>query len=177
MKNEEIFYYLPADVLARHIDRVQHQDILLMLKEMEADLQYLKDYYGQQEKKLHHDFLRLFAVIRAHFAKEAISIFPIVRRYATALKQRYSIGRGVAMNSVCYPVNKMYNEHKMVMRRIELILQHLRHGVKKNSVEGVALYEKMDQLKVMWGDQTAIENDILFPKLIEMESILDPLNP
>lgn len=175
MKPEE-FYYLPADQLADYV-KVFHDNILAIISETESDFMMLVIYQGTQSPKLseaHLIFMNCALKAEKHLKKEALTVLPFAKRYAKAIRNN-TLKAGI--QSACPSIQKMYEEHKTEKIPFKLILNIL--DKEKIPPDLQALLDKISknlvELENRWLSLTRLENDILFPKIIELESILYPI--
>lgn len=175
MKPEE-FYYLPADQLADYV-KIFHDDILAIISETEADFMMLVIYQGTQSPKLseaHLIFMNCAFKAEKHLKKEALTVLPFAKRYAKAIRNN-TLKAG--LKSACPSIQKMYLEHKSEKFPFKLIMELLTQ--EEIPVDYQVLYDRifknLVKLENRWLRLTRLENDILFPKIIEMESILYPI--
>ena len=174
----EDYYYWPTELLIQHVFKVQHLKMTEVLGELKADFNQLLMEFGKsspQLHELHQTFIKLAHEIESHLSKEAIVIFPFVKRYSKELKKSNRV-RKPGLSSACFPIHKMYNEHKkettcfnLMMNMIATTSIHEKDNFRYN-----VIYSKLYNLRILWQEQVQVENDILFPKIVEMEATLYP---
>lgn len=171
----EDYYFWTAEKLAEHI-KVYHRRTQKLIERIENDFVRLgiaHSYENPQLIEVQILFMKNAQKMEKHMLKELITVFPFVKRYTKALKKRNKQAKP-GLVSACPSIHSMYQEHKRHTLPFNLIL----HMLKKFTIseEGQPLYEKICnniiQLRKQWQEQVHLENDILFPKLIEMEATL-----
>lgn len=176
---EKEFHHWPADLLADHIAQVCYPNIYDKLDHIKADFLVLTTFYAQKFPSLFEAeslFLQTAAKIEAHLAKEAATLLPITKRYAKELKKDNPL-RKPGTQSACPYIHQMYHYHKtenlhfdLIFNKIDqlfipMINRYIFETIRKNLL----------RLKSLWLEQIRLENDVLFPKIVEMEAILYPI--
>lgn len=171
------YHHMPAEQLVDCVLEF-HEDILVLVQQTESDFAKFSILEGAQTSAL-ADAQLLFQdcahKIRRHLQKEATGVLPFAKRYAKALESKKF--RAPGLSSSCGPIQKMYQEHKEEILPFALIYYMLR---KANPPEAYHpflrhLCASVLELKNLWQQQVELENDVLFPKIIEMESVLYPM--
>jgi regulator of cell morphogenesis and NO signaling len=175
---KEKYYYWPTDMLARRIAN-HHREMREKLTEIKATFAQLASAYGAMHPELHVANLLLLQGIReieTHFSKESMTVLAFAKRYTKELKKQKEL-RKPGLYSACPSIHKMYLEHKQENHRF-ILLFNLMDRVSISDKDSF-LYEtacqKSNELISHWNKLVQLENDVLFPKIIEMESTLDPL--
>lgn len=168
---------MPAELLVEFIIAF-HTDILAMIEETEKDFTRLRNFLGIQIPTIteaHLIFQDGSRKIKRHLKKESTAVLPFAKRYAKALETGRFNRPG--LSSSCGPVQKMYQEHKEETFSFTLILYMLRRSELPTSFQPLAnkISVNLLELKSRWEEQIELENDVLFPKIIEMESLLYPI--
>lgn len=176
---KEEYYYWPADLLARYVVKAHHREIRRRLPEIKAGFVQLVAIYGDHNPELrqaHTLFLQCAAEMEAHFSKEGTIVLMYARRYQKELMKPKEL-RKPGLYSVCPSIHKMYLEHKMERLCFDWLFGLLRQVTipAKESYLYETTYQQLYELRGQWRAQVQLENDVLFPKIIEMEAILDPL--
>ncbi|GAA0195543.1 hypothetical protein GCM10009122_59730 [Fulvivirga kasyanovii] len=178
---KEEYYDWPAELLVKTVIKSHHSAILAILAEIRTSFaQFVLRY------KVEHDIEELYAAFKffvwkqeVHIHKEAIAIIPFVTRYSSELKKRSSL-RMPGFHSACHPIHEMYKEHKIEKQRFNLLLE-LMEQIHFNDEHMEAHFRKIHvellKFRKYWHDQVLLENDILFPKIVEMEALLNQCNP
>lgn len=167
---------MPADQLADYI-KIFHDDILAIISETDADFMMLVIYHGTQSRKLseaHLIFMNCALKVEKHLKKEALTVLPFAKRYAKAIRNN-TLKSG--LQSACPSIQKMYQEHKSEKFPFKLILKLLNQEEipADHQVLHKRISKNLDTLEDRWSNLIRLENDVLFPKIIEMESILYPM--
>lgn len=177
---KEEYYQLPADTLVDSVVKVHHLTIMQKLSEVKAGFRQLVKIYGSTYPEIHEVHALVFHCawrLESHLAKETISVLPYVRRYSQDLRRQ--IGkRKPCMYSVCPSIHEMYLEHKLETRRFDLLLElvtEVKMPIKYNSLYQGTL-KRLYDLRNLWEEQSRLENDVLFPKIVEMEAMLNAIN-
>ncbi|MBL6447730.1 hypothetical protein JMN32_15535 [Fulvivirga sp. 29W222] len=177
MKDE--YYDWPAELLVKTVIKSHYCTILAILTEVKISFdQFMFRYKGQHNlQELYEAFKFLAWKQEAHIHKESIVIIPFVTRYSLELKK----GSGVRMSglhSACHPIHEMYKEHKIEKQRLDLLLElmsHVHFNDKLAEAQFKKIYIELLKFRKYWHEQVLLENNILFPKIIEMEATLDPM--
>lgn len=175
----EDYYSWPVDLLTNYVIKGHQATILQLISETKNSFRYLVEIYGSGYPQL-YEMQNLFSYsalqLEAHFGKEEIAILPYVQRYTTELR-KHRVQRKPTQYSVCHSIHKMYHEHKIEKLRFDLLLELMQNAAlpEKDSAIFETTYRKLKELKARWGELTQLENNILFPKIIEMEALLNPM--
>lgn len=161
------------DFLAKHIENVHHSYV-------EENVPILKQYadkvakvHGDHSPELHDIrsiFYNVAAELIAHLKKEELILFPFITRMEQAQKQGTSLERphfGSAEN----PINMMENEHESAGNAFKEIarLSHNYHSPEHACNTYRAFYHKLDEFEQDLHLHIHLENNILFPKAIQLE--------
>lgn len=171
------YYHMPAEHLADFVIE-RHEDILMLSERIQRDFdKFNKVECGRLSAVAEAGLLFQDCAhkIKRHLQKEATAVLPFAKRYAKALEHRRF--NAPALSSSCGPIQKMYQEHKEEVLPFALILFILRKADHPEIHHPFVhhLCTNLLELKTRWHQQVEIENDVLFPKIIEMESILYPM--
>lgn len=178
MKNEE-YYYWPADLLVHHIVQMHHVHIHQLIPEIKASFNRLITSHGRAYPALYEAqilFLQYALELQVHLAKEAIAVLPFAKRYAKELHKHREV-RKPGLFSVCTSIDKMYHEHKtgeIHFGELMDIMEQLQM-LKQDHILFQYTCTKLEELRQHLQELVHLENDILFPKLIEMEATLYPI--
>src|SRR5690606_19279533 len=165
----EAYYFWTAEQVARYIKKHQEYIFALVVR-IEDDLARLVIANGFKHPQLleaHNLFLVGSRKMEVHLKKELITILPFAKRYAKALKKGKRGKPG--LQSACPGIHKMYEEHKHRILPFHLIAHKLRNV--EISEKDKPLYDNicrnLTRLRQRWQEQLHLENDVLFPKIIE----------
>lgn len=174
---KEEYYYWPADLLVQYLVKDYHKHILQMMREIKVELGVLVSTYGISYPLLYEvqrQYLQCAEEIMSHLSKEAIAVLPYARKYTRELKKQ-SFLRKPGPYSVCHSIDAMYSEHKSGKRYFDSLIDLMDHIDMLDN----ELYQKiclaLQEMSFRWQELVHLENDILFPKLVEMESFLKPI--
>ena len=172
---KEDYYYWPADLLAQYLVKEYHVHLLEMVKKVTADFEQLLSTHGTSYPLLyevHNQYSHCTQELLSHLSREAVAILPYARRYTQELKKQRCL-RKPGHYSVCHSIDRMYHEHKKIYFNR---LAELMHCV---DIEDSALYQSLcialQEISVLWQELVRLENDVLFPKLVELEATLKPI--
>lgn len=176
-KMKDNYCHMPAEQLVDFVIEL-HEDILVLLEQIQSDfakvsiLEHARIAVIADAQLLFQDCAHK---IKRHLQKEATAVLPFAKRYAKALEHRKFKVPG--LSSSCGPIQKMYQEHKEEVLPFALILFMLRKAELSEVHHPFVhlLCTNLLELKARWQQQVELENDVLFPKIIEMESILYPM--
>ena len=173
--NEE-FCALPPNLQSRV--KANHKELANLLLEIKTIFRQLTTIHGLANPELYVVYLKFLDFqldLEIHFAKEAVVVLPFIKRYTEELNKK-SWKRKPRLFSACPPIDMMYREHKKEKEQFNQIFDKLSTiRIEEGSVFYTMALEKLEEFKVLWDDQLHLEDDILFPGIIEMESILNPL--
>lgn len=176
---KEEYYYWPADLLVHHIVQRHHVHIHQVIPEIKASFTKLVTAYGKTYPALYEAqilFLHYALELQVHLARETVAVFPFAKRYAKELyKHKGHIKPGLF--SVCTSIDRMYHEHKAGETHFEAFMNTMDQleGLEQNNILFQYTCSKLQALRQHWQELVHLENDILFPKLIEMEAALYPI--
>lgn len=166
----------PADELTRYIERRHHTFVREQSFVIAARLEKLVQVHGATHPELAvaaTHFGDLAAELRMHLAKEEEILFPYVRAMASALER----GTGAPPNmfgTVKNPIRMMESEHQDAGHELE----QLRSITSNFTVppDGCATYracyEELEAFDRDLRTHIHLENNILFPKAVTLESTL-----
>lgn len=179
MKNiKEELYEWPAELLVNCIVTTHHKSICMMITEIRQLFGKLVKACGPAHPEildLQGLYLHCAWKLEAHVAKEEITILPYVRRYSKELKKLHRKGNP-CQYSVCPSIHAMYHEHKIENQRFNLLLELFEELKIPDNVHPLTekIRRKLYELRHLWQMQVDLENDVLFPKIVEMEALLTP---
>ena len=176
-KMKDNYYHMPAEQLVDFVIEL-HDDILMLAEQIQSDFAKFSSLEHGRISAIAEAqllFQNCAHKIKRHLQKEATAVLPFAKRYAKALEHRKF--NAPALSSSCGAIQKMYQEHKEEILPFALIYYMLR---KANPPEAYHpflrhLCASVLELKNLWQQQVELENDVLFPKIIEMESVLYPM--
>lgn len=163
----------PLDFLAKHIEFVHHQYVENNIPIINQYLDKVTKVHGNSSTELfeiNSIFKDLSAELTSHLKKEELILFPFVEQLEKAKKNGKEIERphfGSAEN----PIAMMEQEHESAGDAFKEIAQ-LTNGYQPpdhacNTFK--ALYHKLDEFEQDLHLHIHLENNILFPKAIQLE--------
>ena len=174
-ENRQHFNYTDWDLsfLAKHIENVHH-------KYVEENIPILKQY-ADKVKKVHGDhspelleiksiFDNVAAELTAHLKKEELILFPFIEKMEKADQENKEIDKP-HFGTVDNPINMMEDEHESAgnafkeIARLSNQYQPPEHAC--NTYR--ALYHKLNEFEQDLHLHIHLENNILFPKAIQLE--------
>jgi regulator of cell morphogenesis and NO signaling len=165
----------PLRDLIRHIVGTHHEYLKLELPRIAQRLAKVMRVYGQQDAEtlaaLPDVFGGLKAELEEHLHKEEVILFPYVERYEAAVQAGGSVPP-VPFGSVANPIRMMEHEHDNAGEA----LRKLRASTRDYTVPAHAcityrsLIEGLRELEQDLHQHIHLENNILFPRAIALES-------
>ncbi|HET6170118.1 MAG TPA: iron-sulfur cluster repair di-iron protein [Terracidiphilus sp.] len=175
---------VPADLagyslsrLIQHIVRVHHQYVRSELPRVAAMAHKLAAKHGDRSpelKRVEALLDALHAEMFAHLQKEEQVLFPFIAQMEEEAAGFTSPVRA-CFKTVAQPVSMMVREHESA-EGLVAEMRRLTNGFKAPAwgcVTYVALFAELSQFERDLRQHVHIENDILFPRAVEMESTLN----
>lgn len=175
---------LPTDLasyslsrLIQHIVRTHHQYVRRELPPLAQMAQKLAGKHGERAPELRKVEATLDALhgeMLAHLQKEELILFPFITQMEEEAGGYGSPARA-CFRTVAQPISMMIQEHESA----EGLVAEMRgltsefHAPAGACPTQVALYAGLDQFERDLSRHVHLENDILFPRAIEMESTLN----
>ena len=160
----------PLDFLIDHILNIHHKYVLESLPVISEYAEKVASVHGHhytEVLKIRDHFRGLNDELLSHLQKEEVVLFPYVKR----LRQMKQSGQSVDRDFVESPIKVMQMEHD----RAGVVLRELRK-LSKNYMPPAdacntfrALYHKLQEFEADLHQHIHLENNILFPKAIELE--------
>ncbi|HAW53244.1 MAG TPA: iron-sulfur cluster repair di-iron protein [Flavobacteriales bacterium] len=160
----------PLDFLIDHILNIHHKYVLESLPVISEYAEKVASVHGHhytEVLKIRDHFRGLNDELLSHLQKEEVVLFPYVKR----LLQMKQSGQSVDRDFVESPIKVMQMEHD----RAGVVLRELRK-LSKNYMPPAdacntfrALYHKLQEFEADLHQHIHLENNILFPKAIELE--------
>ena len=163
----------PLDLLADYIEKKHHRYVQEKTIEIQPYLDKICKVHGARHPELfdiQNDFNASAGELAAHMKKEELILFPFIRKMAKA-KQENSKVDAALFGTVKNPIQMMMDEHTVEgdrFRKIEALSNHYTPPEDACNTYRVtfALLEEFEQDLHL---HIHLENNILFPKAIEME--------
>lgn len=171
------FHLWSADQLADYITTVIHPNIQKKVDEVKAGFLVMTTFQNPEGDLLKAKdlFWEGMAKMENHLRKEAAVIMSFAKRYKKEL-QKEDKTRKPGLMSACPSIHEMYQYHKTEDLHFDLILAIIKKF--EAQLQKLQAYQEtcmgLLELKRLWNEQVKLENDILFPKIVEMEALLYP---
>lgn len=169
----------PLDLLADYIEKKHHRYVTEQIPVLESYLDKLVKVHGKTNPELSEIkkwFHESAEDLTMHMKKEELILFPIIRKMVNA----GPAGRepvSSPFGSVRNPIQKMMQEHEIEGERFQMIRSL--SGNYTVPAGGCTTYRlTYDLLKAFEEDlhlHIHLENNILFPKAVELEKETDPV--
>lgn len=176
LSNKINFHEWKMDFLVDYIVNVHHAYIYRMLPELAADLATLSSGHKEPHPELERAlsvFNELSVLLLAHVRHEEEIIFPYIKQIENAYRRKESYGN-LFVRTLRKPLHNIEVEHHRiyeVMTELRKFTSHYgqdSHTCANHNVVLMKLKEFDDDMR----QHTHLENDILFPRAIEMEKEL-----
>lgn len=170
------FQSWPLDLLADYIEKKHHRYVEEKTSEIKPYLAKLCKVHGEHHPelfKIKKEFLEGAGALAAHMKKEELIIFPFIRKMVKSKNNKQSIekpGFGTVQNPIAMMMDDHEAEGERYVRIAELSNDYTppEDGCNTYRVTLALLKEFEDDLHM----HIHLENNILFPKAIEMEKEL-----
>lgn len=169
------YYRWPAQLIVQDIFYQNHQRLKKHLSDIENRIEQLPACYAETDDISIQSVKLIFASmtqqLKSHLIKENMVVQSFVRRYTKALLKD-SLLRKPGYHSACPLIDCLYNEHKSENDLLEQFIG-LVNLCALNREEDHKLKQLSDDLlafKKVWNESIHLENDILFPKIVDMEA-------
>lgn len=164
------------DFLADYIVNTHHQYVLKTLPDLRHYAEKVRNVHGSHHAELfriHELVEEINAELLGHMVKEEKVLFPYIKELVNAtngVKPLHAAHFGTVQN----PINMMEMEHELVGKNLEEIRQ-LSHNYllpEDACASYNLLYRMLDEFEEDLHLHIHLENNILFPKALEMEKQL-----
>lgn len=166
----------PLDLLVDYIVKKHHRYVEEKSQEIKPYLDKIRKVHGDRHPELHEinqHFLAAAGMLAQHMKKEELILFPFIRKMAAAKNNGTKIDPP-HFESIVVPINNMMDEHTVEgdrYRKIEELSNNYTppaDGCNTYRVTFGLLKEFEEDLHM----HIHLENNILFPKAIELEKEL-----
>ncbi len=171
------FYDWDIDFLTEYIINVHHFYLKKILPELKPLLEHFTDEHSNKYPELtqlKNDFTKLYKYLLPHIEEEEKLIFPYIKQVAHAYQSKDSYA-ALLVKTLRKPVEKiMAHDHEILFE----IIQPLRKLTNQYTAPAKActshrvIFSKLKELDTDLVQHIYLENDILFPKALEMEKEL-----
>lgn len=167
----------PLDLLADYIERKHHRYVEEKTQEIIPYLDKIARVHGQRHPELleiNEHFKATAGELAMHMKKEELMIFPYIKKLVKAQQDNSSVAKP-NFESVQYPIQAMMDDHTTEgerFRKIEALSNNYtppEDGCNTYRVTFALLQEFEQDLHL----HIHLENNILFPKAIELEKLLN----
>ena len=157
--------------LADHIEQTHHAYLRAELPRLEFMTEKVSRVHGDKEPRLlqvRGAFVALKAELEPHMMKEERILFPIIRQLeASASRPEFHCG------SVANPIRQMEHEHDQAGDALAIIREATDNFVPPEWACNTyrAMLDSLENLEADMHQHVHKENNVLFPKAIELESV------
>lgn len=164
------------DFLIDYIVNVHHAYQKMSLSSLEADLISLADSHKKKHpelEKIVQQFLKLSVIILPHNRHEEEIIFPYIKQIENTHRRKETYGN-LFVRTLRKPLSHIENEHEEIsniLREIQTLTHNYTcpaHACAKHQV----IYKKLREFHEDMMQHKHLENNILFPRAIELEKEL-----
>ncbi|MFA7289758.1 MAG: iron-sulfur cluster repair di-iron protein [Melioribacteraceae bacterium] len=176
INNDEIFSAMDLVLLSQYIVNTHHKFVKEAIPVIEAHLDKVVNAHGKNHPEvssIRDEFGILSAEMLSHMDKEEKILFPLIK-YLVDSKKYNETPKSSGYGTVQNPIKKMEQEHQSAGNEMEKI---------RNSSGGYKLpedacatytvtYKELEEFEKDLFKHIHLENNILFPKAIELENEL-----
>ncbi len=163
------------DFLCEYIEQTHHKYIHESIPIIEAYVTKVAKVHGDAAPET-IEIKRLFGEVVAelipHMQKEELVLFPYIRKIVRSKKEGFA-APNPSFGTIKNPINMMTNEHDIagrLLKEINILSSHY-HAPEWACNTFKALYAKLEEFENDLHIHIHLENNILFPKAIEFESL------
>lgn len=165
------------DFLADYIVNTHHSYVRKSLPDLVAYAEKVKKVHGKQHPELLHInqlVSDVSAELTGHLVKEEKILFPYIKALV-ASKEHTQPAQAAQFGSVKSPINMMELEHELVGKNMDEIRELSKnYSLPEDACASYSLlYKMLDEFEDDLHLHIHLENNILFPKAIEMEKQLN----
>ncbi len=168
----------PLDQLAEYIETRHHGYVTARMPELSAYLDKLSIVHGERHPellKIRDLFTQSVGELTTHMKKEELMVFPFVKKMAQAQRENRKVAAPM-YGTVQNPITMMMHEHTDEGDRFAKIADLSNHYTVPTdgcTTYRVA-YNLLQEFEQDLHKHIHLENNILFPKAIELEKELNP---
>src|SRR5262245_10813865 len=172
---EQDWQCAPLDELVQHIVKTHHEYLKLELPSLARRISKVHQVHGGRDPQMLGRLLEVFSALRRelemHMRKEEVMLFPFIKQYAAAVKQRLRLPR-TPFGSIANPIAAMEREHGDAGDALgELRALTQNYAMPSYGCGTVkALYDGLQALEADLHIHIHLENNILFPRAIALET-------
>lgn len=165
---------LGVDALTRYVERYHHRYMYENIAFLRANLARLARVFGREHPELddmNAVFGEMSAHITIHMQHEEMIVFPYIRSIA----KKGSRGRTAIFRTTISPIRETIRDHQKgdpYLRRLDELTHH--YAPPRNCGNAYRItYEALSDFESDLHQHLAVENDLLFPKALELEERFD----
>lgn len=170
---------MKLDDLTRHIEKVHHrytEDTMVLVRK---NLERLEQVHGARHPELtaiHALFADMAGHLAVHMKKEELVLFPYIRKLVNTGKE--AAGKAI-FGSVASPIEAMMNDHAHEGERLAELAKLTDHynAPPDGCNTYKATYAAMRELEADLHMHIHLENNVLFPRAIELENSFKEQTP
>jgi regulator of cell morphogenesis and NO signaling len=164
------------DFLADYIVNTHHSYVHKTLPDIKAYAEKVMRVHGNRHTELlriHQLVEEIYAELMAHMVKEEKVLFPYIKELVAAKNNTQPL-HAAAFGTVQNPINMMEMEHELVGKNLEEIRQLSNNYLLPEDAcaSYSLLYRMLDEFEEDLHLHIHLENNILFPKALEIEKKL-----
>jgi regulator of cell morphogenesis and NO signaling len=164
----------PLVELVNHIEEVHHAFLRKYLPRISEKIDKVMNAHAAKHGDMLRTLQRIFTGLREeiepHLSKEEIVLFPYIRE----LSQCMDTGKDVPSihcGSVAHPIRQMVHEHEKAGEALAILRKETGNYMLPGDAcpTFTVLYEELQTLEADLHEHIFLENNILFPRVLEME--------
>lgn len=174
--DDQIFSLMDLVSLSQYIVNTHHKYVKEAIPVIETHLDKVVNAHSNNHPELNnirHEFSLLAADMLAHMDKEEKILFPLIK-YLVESKRYNEAPKSSGYGTVKNPIKKMEQEHQSAGNEMEII-HNLSNGFKlpEDACSTYTVtYKELEEFEKDLFKHIHLENNILFPKAIELENEL-----
>jgi regulator of cell morphogenesis and NO signaling len=162
------------DELADYIVNTHHKYVNQALPEINGLCHNLARLQGDAYPELIEIaglFNKVTAELKSHMLDEENTLFPYIKQLAQVRRENRHLGRP-PFGSIVNPIKAMETEHFETAKNVQLIYENSNQYTppKGAGSDFKILYNKLDEFEKDLKEHIHLENNVLFPKAMELES-------
>ena len=170
----------PLGLLVEYIERIHHRYVNSRIAVIQEDLEKIEQVHGKEHPELHEIrqiFHQAAGELTMHMKKEELMLFPFIKKMEKAMERGENLN-SPSFQSVENPVAAMKEEHEdegEYFRQIRALSQgYTPPGDACNTYK--LAYALLEEFEDDLHKHIHLENNILFPRVIELEQKLQAVS-